>query len=97
MLLSWATSTVDIIEVPAYSLTIMAGQGGSISKGNDGQYKAGTKVTISALPDSGYIFDRWISSDGGSFDNEYGMETVYHTLMKISTYTILHNIILAKT
>jgi hypothetical protein len=56
-------------ELPArtqYTLTITAGEGGSVSPEATGTYDAGATVTISATPDAGYEFDRWQGSD---FDN----------------------------
>ena len=56
-------------ELPArtqYTLTITAGEGGSVSPEATGTYDAGATVTISATPDAGYEFDRWLGSD---FDN----------------------------
>lgn len=46
-----------------FTLTVSAGEGGSISS-NGGQYEKGSSVTITATPDSGYVFDKW--SDGNT-------------------------------
>lgn len=46
-----------------YTLTITAGEGGSVNS-NGGQYEKGTNVTLTATPNDGYLFDKW--SDGNS-------------------------------
>ena len=47
--------------VNSYSLTVTAGEGGSVSS-EGGEYEEGTEVTITAIPDEGYGFTAW--SDG---------------------------------
>jgi hypothetical protein len=49
-----------------YVLTITASEGGSVSPDASGTYDEGTTITISATPDKGYKFNRWLGSD---FDN----------------------------
>tara|TARA_B100000767_G_scaffold180210_1_gene168213 strand:+ start:5758 stop:6015 length:258 start_codon:yes stop_codon:yes gene_type:complete len=49
-----------------YTLTIAAGEGGSVSPDANGTYDEGTTITISSTPDNGYVLDRWLGSD---FDN----------------------------
>ena len=49
-----------------YTLTVTAGEGGSVSPEATGTYDEGTTITISATPDPGYVFDRW---EGSDFDN----------------------------
>lgn len=48
--------------VPAYTLTVTAGQGGTVSGGGD--YEAGATATLTATPSSGYHFVSW--SDGNT-------------------------------
>lgn len=45
-----------------YTLTVLAGENGSVSGG--GTYNYGTSVTLTATPDTGYVFDSW--SDGNT-------------------------------
>ncbi len=47
-------------------LTMLAETGGSVSPGS-GAYPLGTPVTIRALPDPGWGFDRWAGSGTGSY------------------------------
>lgn len=68
--------TVDY-SVPAYTLTLTAGTGGSVSGG--GTYESGTTATIAATPDTGYKFVKW--SDG----NTNATRTV--TVTSDATYT----------
>lgn len=49
-----------------YTLTVTAGEGGSVSPDATGTYYEGTTITISATPDQGHVFDRW---EGSDFDN----------------------------
>ena len=41
-----------------YSVTVTAGEGGSVSP-ETGNYGNGTVITITSYPDEGYKFDRW--------------------------------------
>lgn len=56
-----------IIETPVaaikFTLTIDASTGGSVSS-TGGTFEKGSKVTVTATPDSEYLFDKW--SDGSS-------------------------------
>ena len=54
------TANFQVI-VNSYSLTVTAGEGGSVSS-EGGEYEEGTEVTITAIPDEGYGFTAW--SDG---------------------------------
>ena len=49
-----------VIIINSFTLTVTAGEGGSVSGG--GEYDEGTEVTITATPDEGYEFTGW--SDG---------------------------------
>ena len=48
-----------------YTLTVTAGEGGSVST-EGGTYDEGTEVTITATPDDGYEFIGWEGSDNDS-------------------------------
>lgn len=48
---------------PQYSLTVSAGEGGTVTPEATGSYAEGTTITLSATPDEGYDFDRWVGSD----------------------------------
>ena len=45
-----------------YTLTITAGEGGTVST-EGGTFDEGTEVTVTATPDEGYVFVRWEGSD----------------------------------
>ena len=45
-----------------FTLTLIAGVGGSVNSSVNGEYESGTKVTITATPDADYSFLQW--SDG---------------------------------
>ena len=46
-----------------YTLTIKASEGGTITPDANGLYNEGAKVTFRAIPDEGYLFDRWEGTD----------------------------------
>ncbi len=48
-----------------YTLTINSSSGGYVSP-SSGKYPAGTEVTLTAIPDSGYVFDSWSGDISGT-------------------------------
>ncbi len=70
------TTTVTV-QAAIYSLTITADTGGSITVGASGNYGAGTVIDISASPASGYRFDKWTTSNGGTFGNANSASTTF--------------------
>ena len=54
------TAVFEVI-TPQYTVTVRAGTGGSATGG--GTVSAGTRVTVTATPDSGYHFVNWTESD----------------------------------
>ncbi len=46
-----------------YALTVSVVGGGSVSPDANGVYDAGASITITAIPDIGYQFDRWEGTD----------------------------------
>ena len=79
------TANFQVI-VNSYSLTVSAGEGGSVSS-EGGEYEEGTEVTITAIPNEGYEFTEW--SDG-STDIERTI-TLTTNLTLESLYTPLGN------
>ena len=55
---SQAPNTAFQVIENTYTLTVTAGEGGSVSTGG-GEYKEGTEVTITAIPNEGYGFIGW--------------------------------------
>ena len=53
--------------VTQYTLTISAGEHGSVNETVNGKYDAGSSVNIIATADEGYVFDKW--SDGNTEAN----------------------------
>ena len=58
-------SVVATPEPTQYTLTVTAGEGGTVST-EGGTYDEGTEVTITATPDEGYEFVGWEGSDSDS-------------------------------
>ena len=53
---------------PIYTLSVIAGENGSVNTDVSGQYREGETITLTATPDEGYQFDQW--SDGTT-ENPY--------------------------
>lgn len=60
-----------------HTLSVKAGTGGSITADGGGNYLAGTQISISAAPASGYTFSGWTSSGGGTFENAASASTAF--------------------
>lgn len=60
-----------------YSLRISAGTGGTVTTGASGSYAAGTTISLQATPSSGYRFQNWTSSNGGSFSSASNATTTF--------------------
>ncbi|KHF38720.1 InlB B-repeat-containing protein [Halalkalibacter okhensis] len=55
---------------PSYTLSLGASEGGQIRKDQSGnQFKNGTKVNLTALPNPGWKFDRWEGAISGTSGN----------------------------
>jgi len=69
----------DITEVALwktqYYLTVEDGVGGSVTS-SSGWFDAGSEVTISSTPDSGFTFSSWIGSGSGSYSGSNNSHTV---------------------
>ncbi len=46
-----------------YTLTVIASEGGSVTPEATGAYDEGAQLTLSAIPDEGYTFCRWLGTD----------------------------------
>ena len=46
-----------------YTLTVIAGEGGTVSPEASGSYNEGAQLTLTATPDPGYVFCRWLGTD----------------------------------
>ena len=51
-----------------YTLTVIVGEGGSVTPDATGTYDKGAQLTLSAIPDKGYVFCRWLGTDNDSTD-----------------------------
>jgi hypothetical protein len=74
-----------------YNLTFEAGEGGSYAAGThlnvEGTYKKGARISLPpprSFPD--YVFDKWVSSNGGYFDDANKSNTNF--IMPASDTTI---------
>jgi hypothetical protein len=65
---STSNLSFTVTGAPRNTLTVQAGQGGTVTSGSGGQYADGETVSLSAVADVGYAFRRWASS-GGVFGN----------------------------
>ena len=97
---STVQSTTPEPETPAptqYTLTVTAGEGGSVSSGG-GEYEEGTEVTIIATPDDGYEFVGWFNENGGLVSDEisYTVE-IGANIQLVSNYNLLKIIFSSKS
>jgi len=60
-----------------HALTIIAGTGGRITQGASDNYVMGSIINIAASANSGYRFNGWISSDGGTFASAGSVNTSF--------------------
>ena len=74
-------------EVSQYTLTITAGEGGTVST-EGGTYDEGTEVTITATPAEGYEFVGWEGSDSTevSLTVTLGANTTLNALFSLSLF-----------
>jgi hypothetical protein len=71
------TGTRPTPDLDTYKLTITAGSGGSITVGANGNYSDGSITPLTAVPNSGYHFVNWTSSNGGTFTNANNASTTF--------------------
>ncbi|MGI6626756.1 MAG: S-layer homology domain-containing protein [Bacillota bacterium] len=71
------TVTLTVADSPEYALTITAGSGGSITLGSSEAYEEGAVIAISAAPASGYRFNKWTSTGGGTFADANSASTTF--------------------
>jgi len=57
------------VAAQTFSLTVV-GSGGYVTQSGNGYYSAGAMVTISATPDPGYTFWKWIDVSGNLFSSD---------------------------
>lgn len=58
-------------------LTLTASEGGYISKGVNGKYGSGDDISLSAKPNEGYVFEEWLTTAGGSFEDNKIADTLF--------------------
>lgn len=66
--------TTDAVNV---TVTMTAGAGGRISAGTTGTYASGSTISLTAVPDEGYSFAGWTSSNGGTFADASSQSTTF--------------------
>lgn len=69
--------TVTPPSAPKYTLTVQSGEGGTINGSSSGEYEQGEQVPIECIADSGYTFDQWVSSNGGTFADSSNPSTSF--------------------
>lgn len=69
-----------------YKFVIMSSNGGKVWD-VDGNYYEGQSVKVSAIPGDGYVFDSWVSSDGGKFNDSKAVSTTFTMPANATTVT----------
>jgi hypothetical protein len=72
-----AQLTLNFVPYNAFALTVVAGTGGTVTGTTYGNYAPGALIPITAKPNSGYNFNGWTSSNGGSFGNSKSTSTTF--------------------
>ena len=67
----------------------MAGTGGSITEGVNGNYPEGTVINIAATSSDNYSFNKWTSTGGGTFSSAANTFTSF--TMPATSVTITAN------
>jgi len=62
--------------LPTYEVTFDVEGAGTIEQSEDGQYKAGARLPILAVPSAGYQFVNWLTT-AGEFEDAYSAATVF--------------------
>lgn len=71
-----ATTTITVKELPTYTVTVNAGEGGTVTEG--GIVTEGSSINITATPAENYEFNGWTITTGeGTFDNENAISTTF--------------------
>ena len=71
-----ATTTITVEELPTYTVTVNAGEGGTVTEG--GIVTEGSSINITATPAENYEFNGWTITTGeGTFDNENAVSTTF--------------------
>ena len=71
-----ATTTITVKELPTYTVTVNAGEGGTVTEG--GIVTEGSSINITATPAENYEFNGWTITTGeGTFDNENAVSTTF--------------------
>lgn len=63
--------------ITTYALTVNTSEGGSITTGNSGSYKSGAIVNLEAKANDGFEFEKWTSSNDGTFAQDTNYKTTF--------------------
>ena len=69
-----------------YTLSIKASEGGSISPEASGTYNEGAQLTLSAVPDKGYTFCRFLGTDNDNLNCKNSKHSRCIILMNSNRY-----------
>ena len=72
------TITAKFNDVDFYKINIEQNNGGIIDFKDD-CFPVGTEISMKAIPNEGYVFEKWISTNGGVFENYNSAETIFTT------------------
>ncbi|MDR1540406.1 MAG: S-layer homology domain-containing protein [Clostridiales bacterium] len=72
-----ASESSSVQPASGYTLTVLAGAGGTVSSGVNGKYESGVGVNLEATPNQGFAFKGWKSSNGGDFGDPSNSTTIF--------------------
>lgn len=79
------TNGLNYVFAYEYELVATPHAGGTIQTNVNGKYRPGTKITVTAVPDEGYIFGRWTSDQVTTFSSNRA-STVTFTMPSKKTW-----------
>jgi len=69
-----------------YTLTVTTSEGGFVTPDANGTYDAGAQLTLSAIPNEGYTFCRWLGTDNDNLNCKNSKHSRCIILMNSNRY-----------
>ena len=82
------TITAKFSNIEFYGLNIETNGGGTVNF-EDNYLPGDIEISLEAIPNDGYVFEKWISSNGGAFMDSTSSTTTYITGIEDTTVTAI--------